>query len=102
VAQHVGIGSVSQGAISLACFDAAAQFVGFVCCPDGLEVVVVFAQVAHRLGANTACPHVAIGRDLRRGHTGQAGNNLPLLDQGALHDVVVAIAERLGLSLLHL
>src|SRR5207245_4457230 len=53
------------------------------------------AQVANRLRPNAARPDVTIGSDLSRGHPGKAGDDLPLLDQSALDQVVVAVAKRL-------
>ena len=53
----------------------------------------MLAQVANGFRADTARPHIPIGSDLRGRHTRQARNDLPLLDQRALHNVIVAITE---------
>src|SRR5437588_315735 len=53
------------------------------------------AQVADRLGADAAGPHVTVRGNLRRGYPGQAGDDLALLRQRALDDIVVAVAKGL-------
>ncbi len=95
MAEHVGVGGIGQRAIALACLDAPAQLIGLRTAPHRAKIVGVLAQVAHRLRADTARPHIAIGRNLRRRHPRQAGNDLPLLHQRALDQVVVAIPEGL-------
>src|SRR5712692_7086623 len=95
MAEHVCIGGICQGTIALTSFDAAAQLVGLCSPPCSPKIVVMLAQVAHRLGTNTARPYIAIGGDLSRGNPCQAGNDLAFLDERALDDVVVAIAKRL-------
>src|SRR5436305_10132843 len=56
----------------------------------------MFAQVANRLGTDTAGPDIPIGGDLRRGDAGQTRNNLAFFNQCAFDDVIVAIPESLG------
>lgn len=65
VAEHVGVGSIGQRTIALSRFDAAPQLIGLRAAPHGAKIVVVLAQVAHRLGTNTTRPHIAIGGNLR-------------------------------------
>ena len=81
--------------MAFACLNAAAQFVRLCCGPDRTEIIVVFAQVAHGLRTDTARPDIAIGGNLCRCNTSHAGDNLPFLHQRTLHNVVVAITERL-------
>ena len=95
VAEHVGVGGIGQRTITFSCFDAPAQLISLPCRPHRAKIVVVLPQVAHRLGSNTARPHISIRRYLRRGHSCQAGNHLPPLHQRALDQVVVAVPERL-------
>ncbi len=95
MAEHIGVGGIGQRTITLPRLDAAAQRVGVRRPPHRAKIVGVLAQVAHRLGANTARPHIPIGRDLRRGHPRQARDHLALLHQRALDQVVVAIAKGL-------
>src|SRR5712671_5805221 len=63
--------------------------------PHRPKIVVVLAQVSHRFSTDTAGPDVTIGRNLRRSHPSQAGNDLPLLHQRTFDYVVVAISEGL-------
>ncbi len=95
MAEHVGIGGIGQGTITLPRLDAPAQLSGFGCAPRRPKIVVVLPQVAHRLRADTAGPHIPIGRDLRRGNPCQAGDHLPLLHQGTLDNVIIPVTERL-------
>ena len=94
--EHVRVGGVGQRAVALAGLDAAPQLIGLARPPDRAEVVVVLAQVAHRLRSNAAGPDVPVGRDLRRGHTRHARDHLALLAQRPLDELVVLAAE--GLS----
>src|SRR5581483_3323521 len=96
VTEHVGVGGIGQGTVALAGLDTAAQLIGPGTGPDCTKVVVVFAQIAHGFGANTAGPDITVGRDLRGGHAGHAGNHLAALHQCALDQVVIAVAK--GLS----
>src|SRR5204863_236871 len=78
VREHVRVSGIGQRAIALAGLDAAPQLIGLARPPDRAEVVVVLAQVAHRLRSNAAGPDVPVGRDLRRGHTRHARDHLAL------------------------
>ena len=96
MAEHVGVGGIGQRTIAFARFDTPAQLISMRRRPDGTKIVAVLTQIAHRLGTDTAGPHVPIGCDLRRGDPSQAGNDLPVLHQRAFDDIIVAIAEGLG------
>src|SRR5258707_11952451 len=96
MAEHVGISRICQGTVTLPCFNTPAEFVGLGCPPGRSEVIIVVAQVAHRLGADAAGPHVTVGSYLRRGYSCQAGNDLAFLNQCSLDNVIVTVAEGLG------
>src|SRR5205085_4787053 len=55
----------------------------------------MLAQVANRLGTDTAGPDIPIGSDLGRGDTGQARNDLAFLNQRAFDNIIVTIPESL-------
>src|SRR5258707_11228113 len=95
MADHIGVGCVGQGAMALASFNAPAQLMSLDSHPGRAEVVVMLTQIAHRLRADTAGPDIAIRGDLRGCYTGHAGDDLALLNQGALDDIVIAIPEGL-------
>src|SRR5258708_6996060 len=72
MADHIGIGCISQRAMALTSFDALAQLIGLAGHPGRAEIIVVFAQVANRLRTDTAGPDIAVRGDLRGCHTGHA------------------------------
>src|SRR6266566_2343224 len=96
MAEHVGIGCIRQGAVTLASFDAPAQFVGFGRAPGRAKIVVVVAQVSNGLRADTAGPYITIRGNLGRGNPCQARDHLAFFDQRALDNVIVSFTERLG------
>ena len=61
MADHIGVGGVSQRAVTLTGFDAAAELIGFGGSPYAAEVVVVLAQIA---GAVLGCAVAAVLRSL--------------------------------------
>src|SRR5579883_2825007 len=81
--------------MALTRLDTFAQLIGPGGIPGGLEIIVILAQIANRLRADTAGPDIAIGSDLGGGHASHTRDHLTFLNQRALHKIVIAIPKRL-------
>ncbi len=95
--QHICVRRVCHRARALACGDAVPQIfhrADFLK-PDRFQIIIRLPQIADRLRANAARPHVAVRRDVSARPTREARNDLPLFEQRALCHLIIARTERL-------
>ena len=89
VVEHVRIGGICQGAMTLLGRDTLAYFLDLLAKPDFLEIVVVVPQIAEVVGTHTAGPNRPVSVYLGADPASVTVDHLVLFLQNALNKLVV-------------